>query len=192
MASAALSADKIQNLARMAPEYWKEEAAVNGVWLGLLAKAFPGSDDFVLQPEGQGEGSNQRNDILVRKITDFTTGTQDGYLVFEGKKEGSGDNMDKASAQLFEFVKNSKRLNHGQRLWGIVARGPTFRLYSYQNQTPYVLKLPRPNIDPSGKPSRGAPTPDYSLSKESNEAGSVVSVEQFLAYARVHLMTWTL
>lgn len=57
MASVALSASNIRLLVRHGTTYRKDEASVNGVWVGLLAKAFPGSDGFVLQPEGQGDGS---------------------------------------------------------------------------------------------------------------------------------------
>jgi hypothetical protein len=56
MASAALSASNIRLLAQYGTTYWEDEASSNGVWVGLLAKAFPGSDGFVLQPEGQGKG----------------------------------------------------------------------------------------------------------------------------------------
>lgn len=191
MASAALSASNIRLLAQHGTTYWEDEASVNGVWVGLLAKAFPGSDGFVLQPEGQGEGSKMRNDILVRKITDFQTGTQDAYLVFEGKSS-KGDNLDQAAKQLLDFVKASPKLSGVQRLWGIVARGTEFQLLFYLNGAEHKLKLPKPdstNPD-SGKPSSGAPNPHYTLAKAYNEAGSVESVELFLAYAKTHVGSW--
>ncbi|TGO43706.1 hypothetical protein BCON_1022g00010 [Botryotinia convoluta] len=189
MASAALSAANIRLLAQYSTTYWADEASVNGVWVGLLAKAFPGSDGFVLQPEGQGEGGKMRNDILVRKITNFKTGSQDAYLVFEGKSS-KGDNLDQAAKQLLDFVKASPKLSGVQKLWGIVARGTEFRLLFYLNGTEYKLKLPKPNsANPdSGKPSRGAVNPDYTLAKAYNEAGSIESVELFLAYAMTNFI----
>lgn len=191
MASAALSVSNIRSLAQYGTAYWGDEASVNGVWVGLLAKAFPGSDGFVLQPEGQGEGSKKRNDILVRKITNFQTGAQDAYLVFEGKSS-KGDTLDQAAKQLLEFVKASPKLSGVKRLWGIVARGTEFRLIFYLNGVEHKLKLPKPvstNPD-SGKPSSGAPSPDYTLAKAHDEPGSVESVELFLAYAKTHIRSW--
>jgi hypothetical protein len=191
MASPALSASNIRLLAQDCATYWEDEASVNGVWVGLLAEAFLGSDGFVLQPEGQGEGSKMRNDILVRKIANFQTGTQDSYLVFEGKSS-KGDNLDQAAKQLLDFVKASPKLSGVKRLWGIVARGTAFRLLFYLDGAEHKLKLPKPdpaNAD-SGKPSSGAPTPDYTLAKAYNEAGSVESVELFLAYAKTHVGSW--
>lgn len=189
MASPALGAGNIRLLAQYADKYWKDEASVNGIWVGLLANAFPGFEDFVLQPEGQGEVSKKRNDILVRKIRNFTTGTQDAYLVFEGKSSDSNDNLDTAARQLLDFVKASPKLSHVQRLWGIVAKGHTFRLLFYSNQKEKKLLLPKPGTG-TGKPSEGAPSPDYDLGNAYDLPGSVESVVQFLAYARDHLSTW--
>lgn len=191
MASPALSASNIRLLAQSkdAEAYWKDEASVNGIWVGLLANAFPGSEKFVLQPEGQGEVSKKRNDILVRKITNFTTGTQDAYLVFEGKSSDSKDNLDTAARQLLDFVKASPKLSHLKRLWGIVAKGHTFRLLFYLNQDEKKLSLPKPATG-TGKPFQGAPNPDYDFKIAYDLPGSVESVVQFLAYARDHLSTW--
>lgn len=188
MESPALSASDIRLLAQQATTYWADEASVNGIWVGLLAKAFPGSEKFVLQPEGQGEGSKKRNDILIRKITNLTTGSQDAYLVFEGKKS-DGDNLDTAAKQLLEFVKKSPKLSQVKKLWGIVARGHTFRLVFYLNQGEIRLSLPKPETG-TGKPFKGAPAPDYSFHNAHDKPGSVEGVEQFLAYAKNHLNTW--
>lgn len=194
MASPALSADDIRVLARNATTYWKDEASVNGIWVGLLANAFhgnspAGSDKFVLQPEGQGEISKKRNDILVRKITNFTTGDQTAYLVFEGKSSDSKDNLDTAARQLYDFVNDSPRLSRGQRIWGIVAKGHTFRLLFYSNQKETKLLLPKPGAA-TGRPTEGAPSPDYDLGRDKNLQGSVEGVVKFLAYARDHLNDW--
>ena len=48
--TAALSPQTIRNLRA---NYWNDEASVNGVWVGLLADAYPGTQDFVIQPEGK-------------------------------------------------------------------------------------------------------------------------------------------
>lgn len=189
MASAALSASDIRHLAQYATAYWADEASVNGIWVGLLANAFPGSENFVLQPEGQGEGSKKRNDILVRKITNLDTGSQDAYLVFEGKKS-DGDSLDTAARQLLDFVKGSPKLSKVKRLWGIVARGHTFRVLFYLDNVEIKLSLPKPNSNPAGKPFKGAPNPDYDLQNAFDKPGSVESVEQFLTYAKTHLSTW--
>lgn len=190
MASAALSASNIRTLAQSkdAETYWKDEASVNGIWVGLLANAFPGSENFVLQPEGQGEGSRKRNDILIRKITNFNTGSQDAYLVFEGKKS-DGDSLDQAARQLLDFVKDSPKLSHVKKLWGIVARGHTFRLLFYLNQKEIKLSLPKPATG-TGKPFQGAPNPDYDFKNAYDLPGSVEGVVQFLAYAKANLNTW--
>lgn len=189
MATAALSAGNIRLLAQHADTYWKDEASVNAIWVGLLANAFPGSEKFVLQPEGQGEVSKKRNDILVRKITNFTTGTQDAYLVFEGKSSDSKDNLDTAAKQLLDFVKASPKLSHLKRLWGIVAKGHTFRLLFYLNQNEKKLSLPKPATG-TGKPFEAPPSPDYDLKNAHDLPGSVEGVVQFLAYAKDHLGTW--
>lgn len=194
MATAALTASNIRTLAQSqsAAGFWQDEASVNSVWLGLLAKAFPGSEGFVLQPEGQGEGSAMRNDVLVRKITNFTYGTQDAYLVFEGKRSNSKDSLDAAAKQLLEFVKASPKLSGVKRLWGIVARGTEYRLFFYYSDTEYKLKLPKPvtGNPASGKPSAGAPSPDYKLELAFDAPGSVESVELFLTYAKNNVGTW--
>jgi hypothetical protein len=190
MTSAALSPSNIRLLTQSST-YWKDEASVNGIWVGLLSKAFPGSEGFVLQPEGQGEGSKQRNDILVRKITNFTTGTQDAYLVFEGKRDG-GDSLDQAAKQLLEFMKKSPKLSQVKKLWGVVARGKEFRLLHFLNNAETKLSLPKPDSTNanSGKPSANSPSPDYTLNIAYDKPGSVESVELFLAYAKNNLTTW--
>ncbi|KAL5371819.1 hypothetical protein DPSP01_013981 [Paraphaeosphaeria sporulosa] len=191
MTSPALSALNIRLLAQPSVTYWDDEASVNGIWVGLLAKAFPGSEGFVLQPEGQSVESKMRNDILVRKITNFNTGDQDAYLVFEGKRSG-GDNLDTAAKQLLEFVQKSSKISTVKKLWGIVARGNTFRLLFYLDKMENKLSLPKPDPDNanSGKPFIGGPNPDYTFMNAFDNPGSVESVELFLAYAKSHLTTW--
>ena len=191
MASAALSAENIRLLAEKGTPYWEDEASVNGIWVGLLAKAFPGSDSFVLQPEGQGEGGRMRNDILVRKIINFESGKQEACLVFEGKSS-TGDSLDQAVNQLLVFVKTSPKLNEIRKLWGIIARGTEFRLLFFHDLVPHELQLRRPDLtDPdTGRPSLNKTSTIYNLMKPGDKAGSVESVQLFLAYASTHL-DWT-
>ncbi|KAK1761517.1 hypothetical protein QBC47DRAFT_370318 [Echria macrotheca] len=191
MASASLSAGNIRLLANdtAAKGYWEEEASVNGVWVGLLADAFPGSDGFVLQPEGQGEGGYMRNDVLVRKIVDFQSGKQEAYLVFEGKS--SRGNLNTAGSQLLAFVRNSPKISGQRRVWGVVACGVKYRLYFFLDGKAVQLKLGKPRVDDwghyLGKPSQGPPSTDYTLGLTYGDAGCVESLQRFLAYARDHV-----
>lgn len=110
---------------------------------------------------------------------------------FEGKSS-KGDNLDQAAKQLLDFVRASPKLSGVKRLWGIVARGTEFRLLFYFNGVEHKLKLPKPdsNNPDGGKPSSGAPNPDYILAKAYNEAGSDESVGLFLVYAETHVGSW--
>lgn len=49
---------------------WAKEAAVNGVWKSIITSAYPGTKNYVIQPEGQSNTtlSKQPNDLLVREI----------------------------------------------------------------------------------------------------------------------------
>lgn len=101
-----------------------------------------------------------RNDILIRKIMDFATGTQDFYLVFEGKSR-RGDSLDQAARQLLDFVMASPKLSGAQSLWGIVARGASFRLMFYSNggdtSSNYKNRIPTTRIAAS-LPQKPFPT----------------------------------
>ncbi|CAI6336683.1 unnamed protein product [Periconia digitata] len=178
MATASLTPNNIRSLAQV-KGYWEDEASVNGIWAGLLADAFPGSANFVLQPEGQGnEVSKKRNDILVRHIPDCTKDEQHARLAFEGKSSKSADTMDTASAQLRDFLNATPKMSPNKKMWGIVAKGLAFRLFFFNDD-----KLDQLKIDINGKPSRGAG--EYELGA-ANKPGCVESVTAFLNFAKAN------
>lgn len=110
--------------------YFENEAAVNGVWNSIIANAYTGTKNYVIQPEGQANTtvSKQRNDLLVRKIDLPTIGVR---LVFEGKSS-SGNSLDQAGGQLSQWLKVAgSRAHNGRKVWCIVARGTKWRAFQY-------------------------------------------------------------
>jgi len=115
------------------PSYWAQEASVNGVWNSIITSAYPGTKNYVVQPEGQSNTtlSKQRNDLLVREI-DPARGTLGVRLVFEGKSSTSSNNLDQAAKQLHDWLKGAgSGVHNGRKVWCIVARGTKWRAYQY-------------------------------------------------------------
>lgn len=115
--------------------YWANEAAVNGVWNSIIANAYTGTKNYVLQPEGQSNTtvSKQRNDLLVRKIDISQGNIGIGVrLVFEGKRSTSSNTLDQAAGQLSQWLEGAgSRVHNGRKVWCIVARGTKWRAYQY-------------------------------------------------------------
>jgi len=168
-----------QTIRALHVDYWNDEASVNGVWLGLLANAYPGAQYFVIQPEGKAlsTGSAQRNDLLVREIVDAARGKVIARLLFEGKSGTSSDSLDTAGGQIAKYIKaaGSKFVPSGGKVWVVVAHGSKFQAYLYSS-TMELLSLG----GAGGKPSvvKGG------ASKDLRDDGVVEVVEHFLAYAR--------
>lgn len=106
--------------------------------------------------------------------------------MFEGKSS-KGDNLDTASKQLLDFVMASPKLNTVGKVWGIVARGTTFRAISYQNKSEVKLTLQKAGTATNGKPSISVGASDYNLSGAYDKPGSVESVQAFLAFAKQNM-----
>lgn len=131
---------------RLPDNFWSQESLVNSVWLGLLAKFFPGSWSpavgtnpiYVIAPEGQSTGTRPlRADLLVYKIADHPAGTVapgtvfDAILHYEGKGEGkTAPDLRDIRGQLATWFQNAgAKVAGGKRIWAVGAAGRYWNPY---------------------------------------------------------------
>ena len=143
MASAGLPTTAIQNLPAA---FWGTEAQVNAVWLGLLAKSFPGDPgpaggvSYLIAPEGRpgASTSGRRADLLVSQFipgaapTPWATAAVDNILHFEGKGGDATENFDNIRRQVFDWMgARGARLAGGGLKYSIAAKGREWMPFVY-------------------------------------------------------------
>lgn len=124
-------------------DFWEDEASVNGLWNGLLARFFQGTKYenaaagivekpmYIITPEGQAvEGARPlRADLLVCKFEDRSPMPLP-VLHFEGKRK-SGDSWEQISGQIYQWFSNrgNTGLSGGRNIWAIGAKGKEWKAF---------------------------------------------------------------